>query len=83
MGLKCPFNAILPTVSELDESRVRQSVRIIAIGGKTGLLFLGAAALIVLLLPRAREAFDYLTAGTFVSALTLVVAFGLFVTGHL
>jgi hypothetical protein len=51
--------------------------------GRLAILFVTTAALIVLALPGAREAFDYLIAGTFASALTLVVAFGLFVTGRL
>jgi hypothetical protein len=53
------------------------------LAGRLGILFVGAAALMVLALPGARETFDYLIAGTFASALTLVVAFGLFVTGRL
>ena len=56
---------------------------LLQLAGRLGLLFLGAAAPMVLALPGAREAFDYLIAGTFASALTLVVAFGLFVTGRL
>jgi hypothetical protein len=47
------------------------------------ILFVCAAALMAWVLPGAREAFDYLIAGAFASALTLVVAFGLFVTGRL
>ena len=51
--------------------------------GRLAILFVSAAAAMVMVLPGAREAFDYLIAGTFASALTLVVAFGLFVTGRL
>jgi hypothetical protein len=51
--------------------------------GRLAILFVSAATLIVLALPGAREAFDYLIAGTFASALTLVVALGLFATGRL
>lgn len=56
---------------------------LLQLAGRLGLLFVGAAALMVLVLPGARETFDYLIAGTFASALTLVVAFGLFATRRL
>jgi hypothetical protein len=51
--------------------------------GRLAILFVSVAVLTVLALPGVHEAFDYLIAGTFASALTLVVAFGLFMTGRL
>jgi uncharacterized transporter YbjL len=47
-------------------------------GGLT-ILFVTAAALMAWALPGAAQAFDYLIAGTFASAVTLTAAFGLFV----
>ena len=49
--------------------------------GRLAILLVSAAALIILALPGAREALDYLIAGTFASALVLMAALGLFATG--
>ena len=45
-------------------------------------LFAVSAALLVLILPGSRESIDYLIAGTFATAISLVVAFVFVVKGR-
>jgi hypothetical protein len=53
------------------------------LAARLALLFAAAALLMVWILPGARQTFDYLSAGTFASAVTITAAFGLFVSGRL
>jgi hypothetical protein len=50
---------------------------------RMAILFASTAAFIAWVVPSHGEYFHYLFAGTFASAVTLVAAFGLFVTGRL